>query len=116
MVTMDQQPAANDDRKLAERLRGTFGPTAADFFVEASEAMTRGSAATTLVTAHMMREIEGSIRSVLEPGGAPAEPAQEPSQQPGESHRRQIERVGASLGLSDDDPFLELWRSFVGQL
>jgi len=80
MVTMDQQPVSNDDQRIAERLRGTFGPTAADLFAEASDAKARGSAATTLVTAPMMREIEGAIRSVLEPSGAPAEPQPEPNQ------------------------------------
>lgn len=114
-VRMNEQPATNDDRTLAERLRGTFGPTAADLFLEASEAMARGSAATTLVTAHMMREIEGSIRSVLEPGGARAEPATEPNQAR-ESHRGQVERIALSLGLAGDDPFLQLWLSFVGEL
>ncbi|MGE0601180.1 MAG: hypothetical protein AB7J35_17500 [Dehalococcoidia bacterium] len=113
---MDEQPVSDDDRQLAERLRGTFGPTAAALFEEASAAMARGSAATTLVTAHMMREIEGSIRSVLEPGGVPAEPAAEPSQEPRQSHRLQIERIGASLELPADDPYLELWQSLVGQL
>ncbi|MBE7518479.1 MAG: hypothetical protein HS107_04455 [Thermoflexaceae bacterium] len=113
---MDQQPASNDDRKLAERLRGAFGPTAADLFVEASDAMARGSTATTLVTAHMMREIEGSIRSVLEPSVAPAEPAPEPNEAQRESHRQQVERIAASAGLPPDDPFLDLWRSLVGQL
>lgn len=114
-VTMDQQPASTDDRRLADGLRGTFGPTAADLFLEASEAMARGSAATTLVTAHMMREIEGSIRSVLEPGDAPAEPATEPNEAR-ESHRQQVERIAQSLGLAGDDPFLQLWLSFVGEL
>ena len=113
---MDEQPVSNDDQRIAERLRGTFGPTAADLFAEASAAMARGSTATTLVTAHMMREIEGSIRSVLEPSGVPAEPAPEPNHEQRESHRQQVERIAASAGLPSDDPFLDLWRSLVGQL
>jgi len=64
----------------------------------------------------MMREIEGSIRSVLEPSVAPAEPAPEPNEAQRESHRQQVERIAASAGLPPDDPFLDLWRSLVGQL
>lgn len=114
---MAEPSASNDDQRLSERLRGTFGPTAADLFTEAADAMARASSATTLVTAHMMREIESSIRAVLEPAAALSEPrVTESGDEKRQSHREQVERIGRSLDLQPDDPFLELWFSLVGQL
>jgi hypothetical protein len=120
-------------RLIHERLSRLVGQSAAEFYKDACRFMS-GSieppfAATTNIVAHMLREVESSLRDVLAPLAAKTAPVTEPDQEeePGSeannakpkskksSHVDEIRSVVAMLGVSEDDELAKAWMALPGE-
>ena len=64
---------------------------------------------TTHIVAHLMREVESAVRSVLQP---PTEAGARPA---GDKHRSSIIAVLDDLGISHDEPVAEFWLGVTGE-
>jgi hypothetical protein len=90
---------------IARRLRQLGGGPAA-FFTDACELLAEQPPrrAVTHLVAHLLREVESAVRSVLDP-----------ARQPGTGHRASVIAVLDELGISHDEPVAEFWLGLTGQ-
>lgn len=96
-----------------ERISGWLltqvGPGPAAFFRDACELVAAGRRLGTVthLVAHALREVESSVRSVLEPVDAGAGAG-------GDGHRVRIRAVLDDLGISHDDAVAQFWLGMAG--
>lgn len=96
--------------RVARRLREQVGVGAADFFRDACELMTEQPPRRSVahLVAHLLREVESALRSVLEPVDAAAGAKTD-------KHRARIRSVLNTLGISRDDVVAEFWLALAGE-
>jgi len=89
---------------IARRLR-QLGEGPAAFFTDACELLAEQPPrrAVTHLVAHLLREVESAVRSVLDP-----------ARQPGTGHRASVIAVLDELGISHDEPVAEFWLGLTG--
>src|SRR6266545_425796 len=96
--------------RIAQRLLTQVGPGPAAFFRDAcglvAERPTRPSA--THLVAHLLREVESAVRSVLEPANAATGVRID-------KHRAKIRAVLDELGISHQDLVAEFWLGLAGE-
>jgi len=96
--------------RVAERLSRQVGPGPAVFFrdacVLAAEVPPRPTA--THLVAHLLREVESSVRQVLRPAGTGAKAEDE-------GHVADIRAVLGVLGISEQDWVADLWLGLAGK-
>lgn len=96
--------------RIADWLHKQIGPGPAAFFRDACGLLRDGESlsSVTHVVAHLLREVESAVRSVLEPGGTGR----------GFStgkHRAKVLVVLDQLGISHQDAVAELWLGLAGE-
>jgi hypothetical protein len=94
------------------RLLLLVGGEPAAFFIDAARLMDGDYRleATAHVVAHLLRELNLSLREVLRPM-VPDE--RWPARNEENAQAKQIKAICDALGVSEDDPFRDLWREFV---
>jgi hypothetical protein len=92
--------------RIAQRLFAQVGPGPAAFFRDACRLIAEGSTwrSATHLVAHLLREVESAVRSVLEPADADAG-----------SHADKIRAVLTELGISHEDLVAEFWLGLAGK-
>jgi len=92
------------------------GPGPAEFFYDACRLMASQPQfkSTTHLVSHLIREIESSVRAVLEPLRTDSDSATKKNHEKG-SHKTGIKAILKALKISETDPVAELWLSFAGQ-
>lgn len=96
--------------RIAARLFSQVGPGPAAFFREACELVREEPKrrSVTHLVAHLLREVESAVRSVLEPAGAAAGVRTD-------RHRVKVLAVLQELGISPQDAVAEWWLGLVGE-
>lgn len=90
------------------------GSGPAEFFYDACRLMATQPQfkSTTHLVSHLIREVESSVRAVLEPLRSDFENGGKSKE---DSHKAEIKAILKSLGIPESDPIAELWLSFAGQ-
>src|SRR5262249_15547414 len=113
---MERTVAAPDAFKFGDprqerihRRLGLVGPGPAAFYRDACRIMSEANslASTTHLVAHLLREIESSIRDVLETV------AEKPKSK--RSHREEIRAILSALEIEETDPVAKGWLNLPGQ-
>lgn len=103
-------PLSPRQERVARRLLGQIGPGPATFFRDACglvvEAQMRPSV--THLVAHLLREVESAVRSILEPANAGAGAKTD-------RQRAKIRRVLDDLAISHEDAVAKLWLGLAGE-
>jgi hypothetical protein len=103
----------DDPRQLRihERLGRLVGLGPASFFSDACRLMeqTPPYGATTHLVAHLVREVESALRSILEPVAGWSKRDQK------EGYKRQVERILAALNIGADEPAAKMWLELAGE-
>jgi len=119
-------------RLIHERLSRLVGKSAAEFYKDAcrfmSDSIEPPFAATTNIVAHMLREVESSLREVLAPLAAEAASDSEPEQEKAaespadpecknrkSDHVNEIRAVLAMLGIPENDGLAKAWIALPGE-
>jgi AIG2 family protein len=91
-----------------------LGSGAAEFFYDACRLMITRPLfkSTTHLVSHLIREIESSLRDVLEPLRLDTEPIAKNSE---DKHKAEIKAILKALGIPETEPVAELWLSFAGK-
>ena len=92
--------------RIAQRLFAQVGPGPAAFFRDVCSLVAEGSTwrSVTHLVAHLLREVESAMRSVLEPADVGAG-----------SHADKIRAVLTELGISHEDLVAEFWLGLAGK-
>jgi len=95
---------------IHDYLKRLVGEGAASFYKDACRlmAVTPAFETTTHIVGHLMREIESSLRAVLEG-------ITEPVPTGGDKHKKQIEIILNALGIPDNDPIAIAWLNLPGE-
>lgn len=98
------------------RLRDFVGPGPADFFKDACQLMTDPTvlATTSHLVSHLLREIEGALRDVLETLGEREQRLQR-SQKGENNHKEEILVILRSLQIHETDPVAVAWLRLTGK-
>ena len=96
--------------RVARRLHEQVAPGQAVFFRDACDLLAEGPVrpSVTHLIAHLLREVESAVRSVLEPANAAAGVEKD-------KHRVRIRAVLDELGISHQDWVAELWLGLAGE-
>jgi hypothetical protein len=96
--------------KIAGRLLSQVGPGPAEFFREACELVREQPKrrSVTHLVAHLLREVESAVRSVLEPSDAAAGVRSN-------RHRVKVLAVLGELGISPQDAVAQWWLQLIGE-
>lgn len=96
--------------KIVGRLLSQVGPGPAAFFREACELVREEPKrrSVTHLVAHLLREVESAVRSVLEPSGAAAGVRSD-------RHRAKVLAVLGELGISPQDAVAQWWLRLIGE-
>ena len=88
------------------------GPT--DFFHDACRLMATQSPfkSTTHLVSHLIREIESSVRAVLQPLRSEGDDIRQNKE---DNHKAQIRAILKALEIPETDPIADLWLSFAGR-
>ncbi|MEK6282530.1 MAG: hypothetical protein AABN95_19385 [Acidobacteriota bacterium] len=92
------------------------GSGPAEFFYDACRLMASQPQfkSTTHLVSHLIREVESSVRAVLEPLRTDNDKATKKNEDKG-SHKAGIRAILKALKIPETDPVAELWLSFAGQ-
>lgn len=117
MESEDQQPFKFTDprqRQIHRRL-GLIGSGPASYYQDACRLMSiqLPFKATTHLVAHLLREIESSLRAVLETEADRKK--RKHLKAKGEGHKASIVNVISSLGISEDGPIASAWLRLPGE-
>lgn len=107
----------NDRRRaIVDRLRRLVGEGSAAFYFDACQLMATEARpeSTSHLVAHLLTEVESSIRDVLEPSFA-ASAAPTKSVSGDENHRLEILRALEFLGIAEDHPAARTWLAIPGK-
>src|SRR6266496_1614764 len=104
------RPLSPRQARIARRLSLQVGPGPATFFGDACALLNEEPSHLTVthLVAHLLRDVESAVRSVLKPRDDPAAKVEH-------SHREQILAVLADVGLGHDDIVAELWLGMAGK-
>lgn len=96
---------------IAAQLREMIGEGPAAFFSDACLILSRDPrpAAASHIVAHLLREVESAVRSVLQPPSVPKGPKGE------NGHQATIRAVLGELGVSADEPAAQFWLGLTGE-
>jgi hypothetical protein len=96
---------------IAAHLREMIGEGPAAFFSDACLMLSRDPhpATASHIVAHLLREVESAVRSVLEPPSVPKGPKGQ------DGHQAKIRAVLEELGVSADDPAARFWLGLTGE-
>lgn len=99
--------------RIHKRL-GIIGPGPAEFFYDACRLMVIQPhlKSTTHLVSHLIREIESSVRDVLEPLRSQDEERKKGQE---DSHRFEINAILKALAIPETDPIADLWLSLAGK-
>lgn len=97
--------------RIYRRLR-LIGEGPAIFFHDACQFMDSPAKfrTTTHLVGHLMRDVESALRDVLEPQNSG-----DTAPDVGDSHKWEIQKILDALGIPDDHPVSQLWRSLPGK-
>jgi hypothetical protein len=93
------------------------GPGAASFYLDACRLLVLDPPliSTTHLVAHLLREIESSLRDVLESVGERYERLNTNKQSGANQHSSEIQAILKGLGISDADPVAQAWLRLPGR-
>jgi len=96
---------------IAAQLREMIGEGPAAFFSDACLILSQDPrpAAASHIVAHLLREVESAVRSVLQPPSVPKGPKGE------NGHQATIRAVLEELGVSADEPAAQFWLGLTGE-
>ena len=114
MEIPEEQPFRFEDERqdrIYRRLR-LIGEGPAIFFHDACQIMDSPTKfrTTTHLVGHLMRDVESALRDVLEPQNSG-----DTAPDVGDRHKWEIQRILDALGVPDDHPVSQLWRSLPGK-
>jgi hypothetical protein len=96
---------------VAAQLREMIGEGPAAFFSDACLILSRDPrpVAASHIVAHLLREVESAVRSVLQPPPVPGGP------KGADKHQLSIRAVLGELGVSPDEPVAQFWLGLTGE-
>ena len=96
---------------IAAQLREMIGEGPAAFFSDACLILSRDPrpVAASHIVAHLLREVESAVRSVLQPPPVPGAP------KGADKHQLSIRAVLGELGVSPDEPVAQFWLGLTGE-